>query len=87
MSHPTFAGVNFSPAQLLMAKLLMGNRFHYIRAGDIHLADALNHEDEVGYCRAVDGAAGTGTNDHRKLWNDTRAQCIMKQHITNASEA
>ena len=70
--HPRLGGVAHGAAQLLEGDVLAGHRLHHVGAGDEHVAGALDHEDEVGHGRAVDGAAGAGPEDHADLGDHPR---------------
>ena len=60
------------PAELLQGDVLAGDRLHHVGAGDEHVAGAVDHEDEVGHGRRVDGAAGARAHDHADLGDDAR---------------
>ena len=51
-------GVGSGAAELLVRDDLTCYGADDIRAGDVHLADAVFHDDEIGDGRAVDRAAG-----------------------------
>ena len=68
--HPRLGGMAHGPAQLLEGHVLAGDRLHHVGPGDEHVARALDHEDEVGHGRAVDGAARAGPEDHADLGDD-----------------
>lgn len=57
----------------LRAHDLVRERFDHIGAGHEHVGRIPDHEDEVGYGRGVDRAAGARAHDHRYLWDDAGA--------------
>jgi len=50
--------VDLSAAELVEADLLTGRHPDHLRPGDEHVAEVLDHEDEIRDRRRVDGAAG-----------------------------
>ena len=42
-------GVAIGPSKGFMGYDLTRSGFDNVRASDVHLSDALNHEDEIGY--------------------------------------
>ena len=65
--HAGLRVVRHRPAELLELHLLAGDRLDHVGAGDEHVRGLLDHEDEVGHGRGVDGAARAGPHDHRDL--------------------
>ena len=68
-------------AQLLVGHGLVGDGFHHIRPGDIHVGRVLHHEDEVGDGGGVDVAAGTRAHDHGDLRYDTGGQRVLQEDV------
>ena len=58
------------PAELLGGDVLAGDGAHDVGAGDEHVARAVDHEDEVGERRGVDGASRRRPEDHGDLGDD-----------------
>ncbi len=54
-------------AQLLELNLLAGHRLDHLGTGDEHVRGLFDHEDEVGHCRRVDGAASARAHDQTDL--------------------
>nr|AAY82838.1 predicted acetyl-CoA carboxylase [uncultured bacterium MedeBAC46A06] len=81
MRHARSAAVHLGPAKLLGGEILMRHCLHHVRAGDEHVARPLDHEDEIGDRRRVDGATGTGPHDQRDLRHHTRGQHIALEHF------
>ena len=59
--------MDFGPAQLVEADLLASRDPDHLRAGNEHVAEVLDHEDEVRDRGRVDGATGAWSGDHRDL--------------------
>ncbi len=74
--HARLGGVAHGPAELFEGDVLSGDRLHHVGAGDEHVRRALDHEDEVGHGRRVDGAAGARAHDHADLGNDARSRHV-----------
>src|SRR5207237_816563 len=60
--------------------------FHYIRAGNEHVARAADHENEVGHGRRVDITSRAGTHDDRNLWDHARGDYVAPEHFAIAAE-
>ena len=54
-------GVGERAAEVFMSDLFTGDGADHVGAGDVHLAGALDHEDEVHDRGGVDAAAGGGS--------------------------
>jgi hypothetical protein len=67
--HAGLGGMTHGATKLLERDVLAGNRLHHVGAGDEHVAGLLDHEDEVGHGRAIDGAASTWPEDDADLGN------------------
>src|SRR4029077_21114987 len=73
--------------ELVEGHLLAGRYPHHLRPGDEHVAEVLDHEDEVGDRRRVNRAAGGGTGDHGELWHDPRGLNVPVKDIGIAGQA
>ena len=87
VGHAAAGGVSGRTSKLLVAHLLASHSADHIRASDVHLADLLHHEDEVGDGRRVDSAAGGRADDNGDLWNDSRVERIAEEYIAVSRQA
>ena len=69
--HATFDVVHLRSAQLIESDFFPGRYANHLRSGDEHVAEVLDHEDEVGDGWRVDRAAGAGPGNHRQLRDHT----------------
>ncbi len=81
-----FGGVHGGAAELFGGDDLVGHRLHHVGPGDEHVAGVAHHEDEIGHCRRIDIAAGTGAHDHRNLRNDAGGDHIALEHLAVTAE-
>ena len=58
-------------AQILHADLLSQDRLDDLRAGDEHLGDLVDDENEIGQGGGVDRASGAGAEDDGDLGDDS----------------
>ena len=79
--HTGLGVVRHRPTQVLEADLLAGDRLDHVGAGDEHVRGLLDHEDEVGHRRRVDGAAGAGAHDQADLGDHARAHHVAHEHV------
>ena len=86
MSDAGLGVVAHRPAQLLELDLLSGHCLDHLGAGDEHVRGLLDHEDEVGHRRRVDGAAGTGTHDQADLGDHSRALHVADEDVAVGPE-
>jgi len=87
MGHAGDGGVALGAAQLLEGHLLLVDGLDHLGAGDEHVAGLVDHENEVGDPRRIDGAPGAGAHDHRDLGNDARGDGIAEKDVAVAGEA
>ena len=73
-------------AQSFGVNILVGHGLHDIRAGDEHVARALDHDDVVGHRRRVHRAAGARTEDDRDLGNDAGRQHVAQEDVGIAAK-
>ena len=78
--------VGHRPAQLLELDLLAGDRLDHLGAGDEHVRGLLDHEDEVGHRRRVDGAARARAHDRRDLRDHPRALDVADEDVAVGAE-
>ncbi len=86
MRDPGGAGMNLCAAQTLEVDLLVRHRLHHVRPGHEHVGGALDHEDEVGDRRRVDGAAGAGPHDGADLGHHTRGLGVAPEDLGVAAQ-
>ena len=73
-------------AQFLELDFLAGDRLDHLGAGDEHVRGLLDHEDEVGHGRRVDGAAGAGAHDHADLGDHAGALDVAHEDVAVGTE-
>ena len=73
-------------AERLMGDVFAGDRLDDVRAGDEHLADAVDHEDEIGHRRGVDGAAGAWAGDDGDLGDHARGADVAEEDLAVAGQ-
>ncbi len=78
--------VGHRAAELLELDLLAGHRLDHVGTGDEHVRRLLDHEDEVGHRRGVDGAAGARAHDHADLRDHARALDVADEDVAVAAE-
>ena len=87
MGDAALGGVGGCATELLMGDDLTCDGADDIRAGDVHLADAVFHDDEIGDGGAVDRAAGGGAHDEADLWDDAGCEDVSDKHVAVTGEA
>ena len=83
---PGLRVVGHRPAQLLELDLLAGDRLDHLGAGDEHVRGLLDHEDEVGHRRRVDGAARARPHDRRDLRDHPGALDVADEDVAVGAE-
>ena len=83
---PGLRVVGHRPAELLELDLLAGDRLDHLGAGDEHVRGLLDHEDEVGHRRRVDGAARARAHDRRDLRDHPRALDVADEDVAVGAE-
>ena len=73
--------------ELLMGHILGRHGLDDVGAGDVHLADSLDHENEVGDGRRVDGASRRGPQNYRYLGYDARGQGVSEEDLPVRGQA
>ena len=79
-------GLHAGAAQVLHRDLLAQHGLDDLGAGDEHLGDLVDHEDEVGQGRGVDGAAGAGAEDDRDLGDDAGGEGVAVEDLAVAGQ-
>ena len=74
------------PAEVFSGDDLAGDRLDDLGAGDEHLRGLVDHEDEIGEGRGIDGAAGAGPHDRRDLGNDAGIDGVAVEDVAVAGE-
>src|SRR5260370_25257994 len=74
-------------AELVKTDLLAGGHADHLRPGDEHVAEVLDHEDEIGDGRRVDRAAGAGTGDDRELRHHAGGLDVAVEDVGIAGQA
>src|SRR5699024_1009013 len=62
--------VRWAGYELLVGDLVTGDGLDDVRAGDVHVADLVDHDRDIGQGGGVDGSAGRGAHDQRDLRDD-----------------
>ncbi len=78
--------VRLRAAELLLGHFLVRDRAQDVRAGDEHVARALDHDVEVGDRGRVDGAAGARPHDRGNLRDDARSERVPEEDVGVAAE-
>ncbi len=65
--HAALCGMNAGAAERAGADVLVSYAFNDFRAGDKHLADVVNDENEVGNTGGVYGSAGAVSGNNGNL--------------------
>ncbi len=86
MCDPGLGAVAHRAAELLEFDLLAGHGPDHLGAGDEHVRGLLDHEDEVGHRRRVDGAAGARPHDHADLRDHARALDVADEDVAVGAE-
>ena len=73
-------------AEVFLRHLLVGHGLDDVRAGDEHVARALDHQDEVGDGGRVHGAAGARPQDAADLRDDAARQGVPEEDVGVAGE-
>ena len=76
MSNAALGGVGRRTSQFLVGDLLTGDCANDVRTGDIHVAYAVHHKDEVGNTRRVHRATGARSENDRNLGHHTGGECV-----------
>jgi hypothetical protein len=75
------------PTEAFEIDLLVRHRLHHARSRHEHVADAFDHQHEVGDGRGVDGAAGARPEHQRDLRHDAGRQRVAQEDIGIAAQA
>jgi hypothetical protein len=67
-----YFAVHFGTAKLFLGNRLVSDGLDDLRASNEHVARVLNHKDEIGERRRVNGTTSARTHDQGDLRNDAR---------------
>ncbi len=81
MRHPRGTGMNLRAAQTLEVDLLVRHRLHHLRPSHEHVGGPVDHIDEVGDRRRVDGATRTRSQNRADLGHDTRGLSVSPEDL------
>ena len=87
VGHPARCRVRVGPAKLLVGDLLARDGLDDVRARDVHLPLAPDHEDEVRERRRVDPAARGGPHHNGDLRDDAGRQRVAQEDVAVALQA
>src|SRR5258708_9676427 len=87
MGDPGLEVVDLGATQLLEADLLAGGHLDHVGTGDEHVADFLDHQDEVGHRRAVDSAPRARPDDQGELGDHAAVVDVASEDIGVARQA
>ena len=87
LGHSAAGGVGCRAAQVFVGHLFAGDGFDHVGAGDVHLAGAPDHEDEISDGRGIHRAAGRRADDHRYLGDDPRIHGVAQEDIAVGGQA
>ncbi len=73
--------VHVAAAEVIHADHFAGGRLDHVGAGDEHVGVLAGHDDQVGQCRAVDGAARAGAEDQRQLRHETAGVAGLAEQV------
>ena len=86
MGHAGLDPVRVRAAQVLERHVLAGHGLDHVRAGDEHVAGALDHEGEVGDRGGVDRPARARAHDQRDLRDDARGHHVAVEDLGEQAE-
>ena len=87
MGYAAAGGVGGRAAKFFVGDLFAHDGSDDIGAGDVHLAHALDHEDEVGDAGGVDGAARAGAEDDGDLGDYAGGHGIAEEDVAVSGQA
>ena len=73
-------------SQLFVSDRFVRHGLHHFRTGDVHVRTVVDHEDEIGHRRRIDGAAGARPHDQRYLRNHPRGEHVSLKHLRIAGQ-
>ena len=74
-------------SQVLVAHIFPCDRSDDVRAGDVHLADARDHEDKISEGRGVRRPSGRWPEDHRDLRHHPGGPHVLMEYGAVPAEA
>src|SRR5438874_2386154 len=78
--------VHLGASQRVEGHRLAGGHLDHLGAGDEHVADAVDHECEVGDRRRVDSATRAGAEDEAQLWDETARLDVAPEDLGVAGQ-
>ena len=86
VATPDFVACVERAAELFVRDLFAGDRLHDVGTGDVHVRDALHHEDEVGHRGRVDRATRARPEHDRDLRDHARRLDVAVEDAAVARE-
>ncbi len=86
MGDAGLRAVHLRAPELFVRHVFLGDGANDIGAGDVHLAAALLHEDEVRDGRRIHRAAGAGAHYDRDLRDDAGSEYVAREDLAVAFE-
>ena len=86
VSHTALLGVYAGTAEIFLAHILTRDGFHHLGAGEEHVRNAFEHDDEVGECGRINGTTGAGTADTGDLGHDARSLNVALEDVGKTGE-
>ena len=81
VGHTALFGVHARTAEVLLAHFLTRDSFHHLGAGEEHVGNALEHDDEVGQCGRIHGTTGARATDTGDLGHHTRGFNVALEDV------
>ena len=86
MGDTRLGGVRHRATELFMSDLFTGNGADHVGSGDVHLAGALDHEDEVHDRGRIDAAAGGGSGADGDLRHQSGRERVAQEDFSVAAQ-
>lgn len=80
MRVPAVGGVCLGATEFLVRDLFSGHRLDNVRPGNIHVAESIHHEHEIGDAGRVHRAARARTENHRYLRYNTGGKRVRAEY-------
>src|SRR5687768_8831060 len=79
--------MDYRPTQCLECHVLVSNGLDHVRTCYKHIRSILDHQDEIGHRRRVDGTPRARPHHSRDLRHDARRQHVLQEDISIAPQA